>query len=115
MTVDIGDSDTLRRHVNPQYLHEDGTVSTGAFKTTDMSLDLCRLRARPESFAAAKPGSWMGEFGTPAVRDSGLEVVHDPIIGEENEPDNPSHCKIPGKTTNSQAKRLRDASTFHRP
>lgn len=111
MVEAIGDEDVLRRFINPEYFNEDGTLNSQAFQTTDMSVDLCRLRSLLESIAASKPGWGQAEFAAGVAFSLGLSVVHSPAEAEDGSPANPAHCHIPGKTTRSQARRLRDAAT----
>ncbi|MBL8621135.1 MAG: hypothetical protein JNK64_07515 [Myxococcales bacterium] len=110
MAEAIGNDDLLRRYINPEYFNEDGTISSQAFQTTDMSVDLCRLRSLAESIAASRPGWGQSEFAAGAAFSLGLSVVHSPVDSEDGLPANPAHCHIPGKTTRTQAKRLRDAA-----
>lgn len=101
----IDDADQLRRHIKDEYAHADGTISIGAFKTSDMSLDLCRLRTLADS-VASHLGWGMAEMLASDIRGVGLTVLHSPVLNEPPYPDNPSHCHIPGKITGSQAKQL---------
>jgi hypothetical protein len=99
------------------FLHDDGTVSTSAFQSRDMSLDLCRLRTLPDSIAARPDGWGMSEFVVGFVRGlkPPLDVVHKPLVADPIDGDNVAHCEMPGKATNSQAKRIRDASRLVHP
>jgi len=107
--TEIADSDDVRRHISPNYVQDDGTWSSAAFSTSDMSVDLCRLRTLTESMAAS-PGFQMAELGVAFIRSINLDVVYKPLKDDPNEADNPAHCEIPGRTTKSQARRLRDAA-----
>ena len=108
MSVEIDDTDDLRRHINPDHFHDDGTVSLAAYKTTNMSLDLGRLRDL-EASKNSRPGWGMTEFKASVPRGCGLTVEYTPIKDSPDEPDNDSHCEIPGKIKEGQAKKLRNA------
>lgn len=111
MAEEIRSDDLLRRYINPEYFNDDGTISSQAFQTTDMSVDLCRLRSLAESIAASRPGWGQSEFSAAAVFSLGLSVVHSPVDAKDGLPANPAHCHIPGKTTRTQARRLREVAT----
>lgn len=112
MAEEVLEEDVLRRYVNPLYFNDDGTLNSQAFQTVDMSVDLCRLRTLKESIEASKEGWGQSEFPVKTVLSIGLSVVHSPVEGSEQQAANPAHCHIPGKTTRSQAKRIRDAAVF---
>ena len=116
MSVVITGEDVLRRHIHPTQIYDDGSVSVAAFKTTDMSLDLCRMRTLEESCAAA-PGKGMAEFAAKVASDAQLVVEFDPIKDDPRDPDNPAHCVIKGKVREGPAKKLRNAAalTFRPP
>jgi hypothetical protein len=107
----IADDDLLRRHINPDQFHDDGTVSLAAFKTKDMSLDLCRLRDL-ETSKSARPGKGMCEFATAVPRKSGLTVEYDPIKDHPVDADNDAHCLIRGRINDGPAKRMREAAVI---
>jgi len=103
MEEQISDGDELRRHLHPAWLLDDGQISSAAFKDTEMSVDLCRLRSLQES-CRARPTWGMAELSVSAVRGLNLDVVYKPVE------DNPSHCEVPGKKTHAISKKLRDAA-----
>ena len=109
--VVVEDDDELRRHLNPEYRQEDGSYSLAAYKTSNMSLDLCRLRELDVS-VASRGGKWgMSQFLAKVPRASGLVVNYDPIKDDPHDADNEAHCLIPGRVNNSQAKKMREAAT----
>ncbi|MGH2559591.1 MAG: hypothetical protein ACRDJH_11045 [Thermomicrobiales bacterium] len=92
--VAIGDDDELLRRLAPDHVTK-GAVNSLAFsgrshEANEISVDLRRLTTE-ERTLASRPSFGLGVLQVGDVRAMGLEIVHDPVEG------NDAHCLIVGE------------------
>jgi hypothetical protein len=100
---EIFDTDGLYRRFPKQYIHDDGTISPGAFQNTsgtnDMSVDLARLTT-PKQTASNSIECGVVCFSAGFARRLNQEVLHTP------EDSNHAHSTVRGKKTKGVSRKL---------
>ncbi len=111
--VIIEPEDQLYRRLNPDQIHDDGTVSRAAFinRGSDVSVNIAKLTSIEKTMAGYE-NQGLTSLRAADVRAKELEVVHDPC--PEHEPDNFAHALITGKITKGIARALASCSTVIR-
>ncbi len=92
----ILDSDRLYRAIHPSFIKDDGSISQGAFRDAEMSVDLASKTTVDRSWARFKSrGSGLASFAVCLARSLSQLVRHDPG------PFNHAHTLVIGKKTQS--------------
>jgi hypothetical protein len=109
-TIQIQDDDILLRryiYVNPNYIREDGTLTSFVFQpqkgSDGLSVNIRRLTDY-EKTILDKTRFRLCSIMAKIPRESNLECIHNPLEG------NDSHALIIGKFTRSISKKLADSA-----
>ena len=100
----VSEHEDLHRAIRPEYVASDG-VSSAAFDTKDLSVDVASLTSLQESHAR-KPDWYLGTVTCRLVRSHGYVPVHDPIVDDPDLGTNLAHAIVPGRIRKSAARAL---------
>ena len=106
----IDDEDELYRRLLHYYIKTDGKISSAAFQPSKrgrsdaVSVDLARKTTPEETLGRDNRGFRLGGILAAVPRSSGLDVLHDPLPGNE------SHCLIVGNFNMTTRRILADAT-----
>lgn len=95
----ISDEEKLHRRVHPNFIKSDGSVSSGAFKDPEMSVDRAAYRPLEETLDGCPEHSCVS-LETVFARSLEQEVLAVPELL------NPAHAHVSGKKTQSIARKL---------
>jgi len=102
----VDDDDEPYRRLAPDFVRQDGTVSSAAFKRgkvpdPEVSVDLARLTTPDETLRRAnRLHHGIGVLIASVPRALGLTIRHDPVDG------NPAHTVIEGQTRREEPRLL---------
>lgn len=101
------DEDILFRRIHPDLIHPDGTISKGAFRDTELSVDLARMATPERARARAKgPGYGLAGFSVAIARTLKQQVEHAPV------PCNPAHTLVVGQKPQSIARKFAEQAKW---
>lgn len=106
MLEEIHDSDELYRRIAPDFVKQDGSISSAAFKLRgrpdpSLSVDLARLTTKQDSVdRAGRPNFRLGVLVAQIPRSYDLNVRHSPENG------NSAHSLIEGNSSKKLCKEL---------
>lgn len=105
----LDDEDILFRRIHPKLIHPDGTISKGAFRDTELSVDLARRTTPERALARAKgPGYGLAGFSVAFARTLKQQVEHAPV------PFNHAHALVVGEKPLSIARKFAEQANWVR-
>jgi hypothetical protein len=100
----VADHEDLHRAIQPVYV-ESGEISSGAFYTKNMSLDVASLTTVDES-RGRKPAWFHTTVPCSSFRALQYQPVHDPIVDHPDLGTNVSHAIVPGRMSKSASRAI---------
>jgi hypothetical protein len=95
----IDDADELYRRIHPDQVKDDGTISSAAFNTLEMSVDRATLYSPTQSLEDYS-NCGLASFTAGFARELQQEVIPAPVLF------NPAHALVKGKKTKGMCRRF---------